>query len=88
MAAKIPLTITLADGTVHDIVANDKDIIALEERFDIDAGMLQHRRRMIWMAFLAWTVLHDKGIITEDFDTWKKSAFAVDGKEEVPEGNA
>lgn len=84
---QVNLEVTTQDGKTHKLVASDVDILALEEQFDFDAPKLKDRPRMIWLAFLAWSVMHRKGITDQSWDTWKTSSFSEMGSpEQIEEG--
>lgn len=75
--------------TSEDVVAWDTDLVALEQKFDIDATILAERQRMEWLAFLAWHVLNRKGK-AGSFDEWIKRGVEVmpQGEDEAhPEGS-
>lgn len=72
---KIKFEVTTQDGIKHDVVAEDVDIIALEEKFDIDATILPTRQRMVWLAFLAWNAMSRKNLTSEAWDTWKTKSL-------------
>lgn len=67
--------------TSEDVVAWDTDLVALEQKFDIDATILSTRQRMEWLAFLAWHVLNRKGR-AGSFDEW-----IARGVEVLPQGD-
>lgn len=85
---KLPLKVTLQDGTTKSVVATDADLLALEEHFDIDASALQTRQRLIWMAFLVWSALKRSDQTTQPWDEWKVKSFGELDTTEVPSGNA
>lgn len=85
---KLPLKVTLQDGTSKSVVATDADLLALEEHFDIDASVLQNRQRLIWMAFLVWSSLNRSGEATQPWDEWKTKSFGELETSEAPSGNA
>lgn len=75
--------------TTEEVVAWDTDLVALEQKFDIDATILAERQRMEWLAFLAWHVLNRKGKAPA-FDEWIRRGVEVmpQGEDEAdPEGS-
>lgn len=84
---QIKLEIKTQDGKTHKVTASDVDILALEEQFDTDAPKLKDRPRMIWLAFLAWSVLNRTGQTTEAWDDWKIKSFSEIETGEAPQGN-
>lgn len=80
---QIQLEVTTQDGKNHTLTASDVDILALEEKFDFDAPKLAERPRMIWLAFLAWSVMHRKGITDQTWETWKTESFGEIGTQEA-----
>lgn len=56
MAAKFTLIIT-SQGKETEITCQYSDIVALEDKFNIDAAELKTRARAGWLSFLAWHAL-------------------------------
>lgn len=88
---RVHMHVTYEDSpdTSEDVVAWDTDLVALEQKFDIDATVLAERQRMEWLAFLAWHVLHRKGR-AGTFDEWIAKGVEVmpqDAEVEAPEAS-
>lgn len=66
---RITFDVTTSDGTTQVSTAYG-DIVALEERFNIDASDLQTRQRAQWMAFLAWHAMKRQGLTKATFEKW------------------
>jgi hypothetical protein len=86
-STKVNIKITLADGTTHELIARDREVIALEERFNIDTSEFRNRMRTVWLAFLAWQALRNHNLISLDFDAFKVTDFQLEvdfGSEPAP----
>ena len=70
---KITFEVTQTDGTKHTVSTVYADILALEDKFDIDASELATRQRAKWMAFLAWNAMKREGQTTEAFDKFTET---------------
>jgi hypothetical protein len=82
MAAEtgVKMTLTMTDGTVHNVTTAFADILALEEKFDIDASDLAHRQRARWMAFMGWNALHRTNAVSMNFDTFCSQIADLDAQ--------
>lgn len=67
---QITFDVVLEDGK-HRCTTMFADILALEDKFDIDASILTERQRATWMAFLAWRALTRSGETQLPFDAFK-----------------
>lgn len=76
----IRMTLTMTDGTTHDVRTAFADIIALEEKFDIDASDLAQRQRAKWMAFMGWNALARTRKTDLDFDTFCSQIADLDAQ--------
>jgi hypothetical protein len=70
---KITFEVTQTDGTKHTVSTAYADILALEDKFDIDASELATRQRAKWMAFLAWNAMKRAGATKESFEKFTES---------------
>lgn len=71
-------------GEKFDITSNYADIIALEEKFEMDASDLITHQRATWLGYLAWHALNRSGQVAEDYDTWKNSIAELETVEIPP----
>lgn len=70
---KITFEVTQTDGTKNTVSTVYADILALEDKFDIDASELAVRQRAKWMAFLAWNAMKRAGQTSEPFDKFTET---------------
>lgn len=68
---QITFDVVLDDGTKHRVTTMFSDILALEDKFDIDASTLAERQRASWMAFLAWRAMTRTGDTKDTFDQFR-----------------
>jgi hypothetical protein len=69
---KITFEVGLTDGTRERVSTVYADILALEDKFDIDASELMTRQRAKWLAFLAWSAMKRDQKTTDSFDEFTK----------------
>lgn len=69
---KIGLTVTLHDGSKHNLSAGFADIIALERTYGVAASDLATRQRAEELAFLGWSALRRAKVagIPDSFDAF------------------
>jgi len=87
---KIVFDVEMTDGQTHRVSTVYADLLALEDKFNIDASELAERQRAGWMAFLAWNALtRDKKISTpfEDFTTTLAGLTPVSDDESKDDGS-
>lgn len=71
-----------AKGEKHHITTTYADVMAMEEKFDIDASDLVKRQRASWLAYLCWHAMKRQGMTDDAFDTWKVTVEALDAEDE------
>jgi hypothetical protein len=76
--------VKMNDGSEQDVNTGIADLIALEEKFGISASELAATTKMTWLAFLVWSALKRKNVITLEFEKWVKEVENL----ESTEGNA
>lgn len=79
---KIEFIVQMTDGTTHAVSTVYADMVALEDKFDIDASELATRQRAKWMGYLAWHALKRSGETSEPFEKFigqVESMSPVDG---------
>lgn len=74
----------VAEGKTTEISTSYADIIALEEKFDIDASELAKRQRAGWLAYLAWHALKRTNQTALAFDEWKNTLEGLDPQDDSP----
>lgn len=80
----IQLNVTVGDE-VKTVTAGIPDIMALEDKFDIDASELGKRQRLKWLVFLAWNALKRQGETEATFEDFAESVVNLDVSDQ---GNA
>lgn len=73
-----------AEGKTIDISTSYADVIALEEKFDIDASELAKRQRAGWLAYLAWHALKRTNQTTLNYEDWKNTLTDLDPTDDSP----
>lgn len=76
------------DGKTTEITTSYTDIIALEEKFDIDASELKQRQRASWLAYLAWHALKRKNETTKTYEDFANGLEVLEAKNKSQQGNA
>lgn len=79
MASKFTLIVT-SEGKETEITCQYADIVALEEKFNIDAAELKTRARAGWLSFLAWHALFRTKQTDLPYDEWINLLDEVDSK--------
>jgi len=73
-----------AEGKTQDVSTTYADVIALEQKFDIDASELAKRQRASWLAYMAWHALKRTAQTTLSFEDWSNTLEDLDPKDESP----
>lgn len=73
-----------AEGKTTEISTSYADVIALEEKFDIDASELAKRQRAGWLAYLAWHALKRTNQTTLNYEDWKNTLTDLDPQDDSP----
>jgi hypothetical protein len=70
---RLTFNVTTTDGETKKVSTAYADIIALEEKYGIDASDLASRQKAGWLAYLAWHALKRKNETTQSFDEFSKN---------------
>lgn len=84
---QISFKVTTTDGEVTEIKTSYGDLIALEDKFDIDASDLGLRQRAKWLAFLAYSALKRRDKLKVSFEEWQTTVESLEPVND-DEGNA
>lgn len=76
----IRMSLTMTDGTKHNVTTAFADILALEDKFDIDASEMATRQRARWMAFMGWNALRRAKETDLDFDAFCSQIADLDAQ--------
>lgn len=79
---RIALKVEYVDGSGAEVMASAPDLIAFERHYDKPMMVFAEDVRIEYLFWLAWTALHRRKVISEDFDTW------IERVDEVTAGNA
>ncbi|CAB4218335.1 hypothetical protein UFOVP1608_22 [uncultured Caudovirales phage] len=82
---KIKFSVTV-DNETKEVSTTYADVIALEEKFDIDASTLATRQRATWLSYLAWHALHRTGGTALSYEDFAAKVESVDSVESDPKG--
>lgn len=74
---RIALHVTYADGSGAEVMASAPDLIAFERHFDKPMMVFAEEVRIEYLLWLAWTALHRRKVVTDDFDAWMENVDDV-----------
>jgi hypothetical protein len=81
---KLSFEVTTSDGKTEKVDTAYADILALEQKFDIDASDLATRQRAQWLAYMAWHAMKRQGITSETYDKWSQTLVDLNAGEASP----
>lgn len=79
---RLAFNLETSDGQKHKVTTAYADVMALEERFDIDASDLASRQKAIWLAYLCWHSMKRRGLVEKPFDEWKADVEVLEPEDE------
>lgn len=71
------LTVLMDDGAIHEIQANNYDMLIWERTRQRKYGSPQECQ-VEWMTWLAWHGLHREGMIDVPYDTFAEHCASID----------
>jgi hypothetical protein len=80
---RISFNVETSDGQKNTVTTAYADVMALEDKYDIDASDLVKRQRASWMAYLCWHAMKRQGLTTASFDDWKVTLELLDTEDET-----
>lgn len=84
---RIVFNVTTDDGAETQIQTSYGDLIALENKFNINASDLGVTQRAQWLAFLAYSALRRRDSLKVTFEQWSETVVSLDPVSEDAEGN-
>lgn len=83
---KITFKVTTTGSEPTEVTTSYGDLIALENKYGVDASDLGNRQRAQWLAFMAWNALKRRGDVKVGFEEWVETIEALEPVDS--EGNA
>jgi hypothetical protein len=85
-SARIPLTISLVDGSSFNVVAGAKAIVDAERHFNKPLAQLFNQDSMSYesICWLAWRACQLSNRVVKPFDEWLGEIDSVEGTEDQP----
>ena len=75
---QIQFKVTTTDGASTDVQTSYGDLIALENKFNINASDLGVTQRAQWLAFLAYSALKRRGDVKVSFEEWTETVISLE----------
>lgn len=75
---QIKFKVKAAGQDPTEVQTSYADLIALEEKYGIDASDLGSRQRALWLAFLAYSALKRRGDVTATFEDWSATVETLE----------
>lgn len=85
---RLTFNLEMTDGTSQKVQTAYADIMALEERFDMDASDLATRQKAVWLAYLCWHSMKRRGLTEKPFDEWKSEVEVLEPSDDEAQGKA
>jgi hypothetical protein len=80
---KIKFAVTV-EGETKEVTTTYADVMALEEKFDIDASILGTRQRASWLGYLAWHSLTRTKQTELSYEKFSELVESVDPQDSDP----